>query len=112
MSLMPFGPLPRCGRLLYHADGLSHSCPACPDDFNVTVAPPPTTLHILLIHHQFSWCAYTLVLSSFSPSFLTWLYQLASPKQLNINVCVTEDLKGKGREGAEGREGKEKELGL
>lgn len=52
---MPFGPLPRYGRLLFHADELIHSCPG---DFGMTVAPPSSALHILLVHHRFSRCAY------------------------------------------------------
>lgn len=105
MSLMPFGPLPCCGRLLFRAHGLSCSCLACPGDFNMNVVPHPA-LHILSVHYQFSWCAYTLVLSSSSPSFLTWLWQLTSQKQLEFNINVL--LKtSKGRERAESGEGKE-----
>lgn len=94
MSFTPFGALPCCGRLLYDGDGLSCSCPACPGYFNMTVASI-FALHILLLHQQFSWWSCILILLS-SPSFLTWLWQLTSQKQLdfNINVCVTGNLKG------------------
>lgn len=96
MSLMPFGPLPHCGRLLYRADGLSCSCPACPGDFNVTMAPPPCIAHPSRSTPVFMVCLHVSFVFLFS--FLSDLAVAADFSEtefnVNVNVSVAEDLKG------------------